>query len=145
MADDGDQKADVRINYFKERVNYGFPKFVGPKLEKLFTTEDVKEIITTFCNDENEGCLVFPETLKVDLTLPSKLPKGKVLLFTKLKPCVLTLENIRANVSANYLLYATYHHFNSYSYIFCPYTHIIGYYNRVRWSKSIRTPRITIK
>ena len=144
MADDGDLKVDVRINYFKERVNYGFPKFVGPKLEKLFTTEDVREIISTFCNDENQGCLVFPETLKVDLTLPSKLPKGKVLLFTKLKPCVLTLENIRANVSVNYLSIL---HLCSYSYIFYPYTHthMIGYYNRARWSKSIRTPRITIK
>ena len=39
------------------------------------------------------------ETLKFELALPSKFPKGKLLVFIKLKTCALTAENIRSNVS----------------------------------------------
>jgi dynein heavy chain len=47
-----------------------------------------------FCEDENNRMLVVPETMKMDTLLPSKLPKGKVLLFIKLNNEVLTEKNI---------------------------------------------------
>ena len=47
-----------------------------------------------FCEDENNRMLVVPETMKMDNLLPSKLPKGKVLLFIKLNNEVLTEKNI---------------------------------------------------
>lgn len=52
-----------------------------------------------FCDDEFNRCLVVPESMKLDHIIPSKLAKGKVLLFVKLRPCVLTLENIQSSVS----------------------------------------------
>jgi hypothetical protein len=54
-----------------------------------------------FCDDEHNRCLVVPDTMKLDTVIPSKLSKGKVLLFVKLSPCVLSRDNIQANVSGN--------------------------------------------
>ena len=52
-----------------------------------------------FCEDDNKGCLVVPESMKFDLVVPSKLSKGKVLLFVKLKPGALKIDNLKTNVS----------------------------------------------
>jgi hypothetical protein len=42
---------------------------------------------------------VVPENLKIDTVIPSKLAKGKILLFIKLRTCVLKMENIFSDVS----------------------------------------------
>jgi hypothetical protein len=36
--------------------------------------------------------------MKLDKIIPSKLSKGKVLLFVKLRPCVLKMDNIQSDV-----------------------------------------------
>lgn len=92
-------KNDLRFDYFKERISAAFPKMAGAKIEKIFGGDDIKDTIYQFCDSENRGCLVVPETMKIDFVLPSKLAKGKVLLFIKLKPCALTSENIHHNVT----------------------------------------------
>lgn len=58
-----------------------------------------RESILRFCDDESNRCLVVPENLKIDSVIPSKLSKGKVLLFVKLRTCVLKMENILSDVS----------------------------------------------
>ena len=57
-----------------------------------------RESVNHFCDEEDTRCLVIPETMKFDKVIPSKLGKGKVLLFVKLKPCVLKGENMHKNV-----------------------------------------------
>ena len=42
MADEGDKKKDARVEYIKERINGGFPKLAGPKLDKLLATDEVR-------------------------------------------------------------------------------------------------------
>ena len=51
-----------------------------------------------FCDDENKRCLVVPENMKLDFTIPSKA-KGKVLVFIKLQPSVLTMDNIHSTIT----------------------------------------------
>ena len=58
-----------------------------------------RESVLRFCDDESNRCLVVPENLKIDTVIPSKLSKGKVLLFIKLRTCVLKMENIFSDVS----------------------------------------------
>jgi hypothetical protein len=58
-----------------------------------------RESILRFCDDESNRCLVVPENLKIDSVIPSKLSKGKVLLFVKLRTCALKMENIFSDVS----------------------------------------------
>ena len=57
-----------------------------------------REAILHFCDDEHNRCLVVPDTMKLDTVVPSKLNKGKVLLFVKLGSCVLTKDNIQSSV-----------------------------------------------
>lgn len=57
-----------------------------------------REIVLHFCEDETSRCLVVPENLKIDSVIPSKLPKGKILLLIKLRSRVLKMENIFTDV-----------------------------------------------
>jgi len=41
--------------------------------------------------------------MKFDKVIPSKLAKGKVLLFVKLRPCILKAENMQKNVSVIFI------------------------------------------
>ena len=52
-----------------------------------------------FCDDDSKRCLVVPENMKIDHVVPSKLSKGKVLLFVKLQSCALTLDSMAANIT----------------------------------------------
>ena len=52
-----------------------------------------------FCDDDSKRCLVVPENMKVDHVIPSKLSKGKVLLFVKLQSCTLTIDNMAKNIT----------------------------------------------
>ena len=58
-----------------------------------------------FCDVEDARSLVVPESMKLDKTIPSKMSKGKVLLFIKLRSCVLTMENIQSDVCYAPLLF----------------------------------------
>eukprot|EP01041_Mallomonas_annulata_P000386 gene386-700_t len=99
MGDDSDRVwADPKFEYIKDRICSAFPKLVGPKLDKLLATDDVKESIVRFCEDEDARCLVIPETMKFDKVIPSKLGKGKVLLFVKLNKCTLRGDNMPKNL-----------------------------------------------
>eukprot|EP01035_Chromulina_nebulosa_P017813 gene17813-23423_t len=99
MSDDFVERKDPRVDYLKNRISYGFPKLAGPKLDKTLSTDEIKEIMLQFCEDENCRCLVVPESMKIDTYIPSKLSnKGKVLLFIKLRPIALKLETIPDNV-----------------------------------------------
>ena len=99
MADEdkgGDPKWDVFVN----RIEAAFPKLKGPKLDKLLLTESNKDSVRDFCENENVRCLVCPgETITLEETIPSKIGKTKVLLFIRLSPSVLTMENIHTDVS----------------------------------------------
>ena len=61
-----------------------------------------RDAILRFCDDESNRCLVVPENLKIDNVIPSKLSKGKVLLFIKLRTCTLKMENIFSDVSIHF-------------------------------------------
>lgn len=91
-------KNDFRFDYFNERFSAAFPKMAGAKIEKI-TGDDIKDTTYQFCDCENRVCLVVPETIKIDLILPSKLAKEEVLLFIKLMQCTLTSDNINHNVT----------------------------------------------
>jgi len=41
---------------------------------------------------------VVPESMKMDKVIPSKLAKGKVLLFVKLRACMLKGDSMQKNV-----------------------------------------------
>lgn len=59
-------------------------------------------MMVQFCEDENNRCLVVPETMKLDFVIPSKMnAKAKILVLIKLHPMVLKAENIQANVSCS--------------------------------------------
>lgn len=92
-------KSDERFNYIKARIDSGFPKLAGAKLDKLLLTDEKKEIILQFCDDETNRCLVVPESMSVDTNIPSKSGKGKCLVFVKLTNCKLTLEEMSTQVS----------------------------------------------
>jgi len=87
-------KNDARFNYIKARIDSGFPKIAGAKLDKLLLTDEKREIILQFCDDETNRCLVVPESMSVDTNIPSKSGKGKCLVFVKLTNCKLTLEEM---------------------------------------------------
>lgn len=63
-----------------------------------------REVVLRFCDDENNRCLVVPENLKIDTVIPSKQAKGKILLFIKLRTCVLKMENIFSDVRFTFLI-----------------------------------------
>jgi len=98
MGDD-EAKADNRFGYIRERIGNAFPKLVGPKLDKLLLTDEVKEICMRFCDDPETRCLVVPDNMKLDTVIPSKIGKGKVLLFIKLVHGPVKLEEMSQNVS----------------------------------------------
>jgi dynein heavy chain len=52
-----------------------------------------------FCDDDQTRCLVVPESMKIDTVIPSKITKGKVLLFVKLKSCTISMENMQTQVA----------------------------------------------
>ena len=100
MGDEGENKSsDAKFEYIKNRINSAFPKLAGAKLDKMLTADDVRDAMAAFCDDEHSRCLVVPESMKMDKVIPSKLSKGKVLLFIKLNPCVLNEKNIASSVS----------------------------------------------
>jgi len=103
MADEGEKKADLRFDYIKDRIASGFPKLAGPKLDKALGTDEIRETVANFCEDEHSRCLVVPESMKIDTVIPSKLSKGKLLLFVKLRPVTLTMQNIQSHMIATEL------------------------------------------
>lgn len=58
-----------------------------------------REMMLRFCDDEHDRCLVVPESMKLDNVIPSKLGKGKLLVFIKLAPVALKMETIMTDVS----------------------------------------------
>jgi dynein heavy chain len=78
----------------KERISAAFPKLAGAKLDKTLASDEIKEALVSFCEDDQKRCLIIPESMKLDFVIPSKLAKGKVLMFLKLEPCVLKADNI---------------------------------------------------
>ena len=56
-------------------------------------------MVMQFCDDDSKRCLVVPENMKIDHVVPSKLSKGKVLLFVKLQSCALTLDSMAAKIT----------------------------------------------
>jgi hypothetical protein len=71
MADDGDKKVDPRFEYLKDRISSAFQKLAGPKLDKALSADDVREKFALFCDDDHNRCLVVPESMKIDNTIPS--------------------------------------------------------------------------
>ena len=86
MGDEEEKNNDVRFDLIRDRVIASFPKIDEAKWDKAVTAvEDVKELIQRFLDDEDVRSLVIPDSLKVETTIPSKIPpKGKILLFVKL-------------------------------------------------------------
>jgi len=100
MGDDSENRSsDARFDYIKNRINFAFPKLAGAKLDKMLMADDVREAFAAFCDYEHNRCLVVPESMKMDKVIPSKLSKGKILLFIKLNSCVLNEKNITSSVS----------------------------------------------
>lgn len=99
MGDDEAKSADGRFDYIRGRIGNAFPKLVGPKLDKLLLTDEVREICMKFCDDDQTRCLVVPDTMKLDTIIPSKIGKGKVLLFIKLVGGSIKLEDMPSSVS----------------------------------------------
>jgi hypothetical protein len=99
MGDDGDDKSDPRWSAVAGRIAASFPKLAGAKLDKVLGAEEVKEVIQRFLDDETCRCLVVPDSLKVDTVIPSKIGKGKVLLFVRLTDGPLNKDDVGSQVS----------------------------------------------
>jgi hypothetical protein len=102
MADDEKEGGgDARFTYFCQRIAAAFPKIAKDKgkLDKLLQTEEIRDFVQIFCEDGATRCLVVPDTMKLDNVIPSKIGKGKVLLFIRLSSNTLTMENISSEVS----------------------------------------------
>ena len=96
---DENKSDDSRFDYVAQRIEAAFPKLKGPKLDKLLLTEKNKDTVKDFCESDHARCLVCPDTIELEETIPSKTGKSKVLLFIRLAPTVLTMENISTDVS----------------------------------------------
>ena len=96
---DENKSDDSRWDYVAQRIEAAFPKLKGPKLDKLLITEANKELVKDFCEHELARCLCVPDTIILENVIPSKIGKSKVLLFIRLNPTVLTMENMSTNVS----------------------------------------------
>ena len=96
----GDDNSDKRIVAIKKRIEAAFPKLVeSKKIDKLLGTDEVRDEIVKFLDAEETRCLIVPESMKFETVIPSKIPKGKVLLFVKLlKEGKLELGNIQSEV-----------------------------------------------
>lgn len=103
MGDDGDDKSDPRWTAVTSRIAASFPKLAGAKLDKILGTEEVKEVVNRFLDDETCRCLVVPGDMKVDTVIPSKIGKGKVLLFVRLTDSALSRDEVGSQVSAQKL------------------------------------------
>lgn len=55
-------------------------------------------MITQFVDNEEYRCLVVPETMKMEKVIPSKIPKGKVLLFVKLRASKLAMDSMQSDL-----------------------------------------------
>ena len=99
MGDDGEDKNDPRFSAVAGRIAATFPKLAGAKLDKVLNTEEVKEVILRFLDEDHCRCLVVPDSLKVDNVIPSKIGKGKVLLFVRLTDGPLSKDDIGSQVS----------------------------------------------
>ena len=95
---DENKSDDPRFDYVSERIEAAFPKLKGPKLDKLLLTEANKDIVKDFCENDHARCIVCPDTIVLEETIPSKIGKTKVLLFIRLTPTVLTMENMGTDV-----------------------------------------------
>jgi hypothetical protein len=102
MADEGGSSGDAKFDYVKSRIASAFPKIAGAKLDKLIAADEAREVLAQFFDDEYNRCLVVPETVKLEKIIPSKLSKGKLLVFIKLHPCVLSEKNIASSVSISF-------------------------------------------
>jgi hypothetical protein len=101
-----------------------------------------RDSILQFCDVESNRCLVVPESLKFDTIIPSKLSKGKVLMFIKLRTCVLKMDNIFTDVRLQFLkskLFAS--KFLKVCLIY--YTLYLDCGDRAQWSESFRASRVT--
>ena len=99
MGDDGEDKNDPRFSAVAGRIAASFPKLAGAKLDKVLNTEEVKEVIQRFLDEDECRCLVVPDSLKVDNVIPSKIGKGKVLLFVRLSDGPLSKDDVGSQVS----------------------------------------------
>jgi dynein heavy chain len=98
MGDDEEKVNDSRYDLLCARVIASFPKLGDGKLVKAFAEEATKELIMRFLDEDDCRCLVVPESLKVDVTIPSKLGKGKILLFVKLGGDKLDSEKMSSQI-----------------------------------------------
>ncbi len=102
-AEEGSAKNNGAMHeYLRNRISAAFPKG-GAKMDKALLADEVVEQFNIFCETEDARCLVVPESLKLDTVIPSKLGRGKVLLFVKLRPCVLTNETVQTDIIATEL------------------------------------------
>ena len=101
MGDDGEKKGggEAKFDFIKKRIESAFPKLAGAKLDKSLQADDVREAMVQFCEDKDNRCLVVPDSMKMERVIPSKLSKGKLLLFIKLFPVALDEKNIGSSVS----------------------------------------------
>lgn len=51
-----------------------------------------------FCEDESRRCLIVPESMKLDFTIPTK-SRGKTLMFLKLEPCTIALDKVNSQLT----------------------------------------------
>ena len=52
-----------------------------------------------FADDDQLRSLSVPESMKIDTVIPSKISKGKVLLFLKLEQCVLNKDKMSTQLA----------------------------------------------
>lgn len=52
-----------------------------------------------FADDDQQRSLSVPESMKIDTVIPSKISKGKVLLFLKLEQCVLNKDKMSTQLA----------------------------------------------
>ena len=85
MGKDEEEAAppDPRVDFVRERILTTFPKLAGAKFEKAFKTEENINFMDTWFESDEKFCLVIGDSLKLDVAMPKKLPKTKLLIMIK--------------------------------------------------------------
>ena len=110
MADD-DNPADARVEWLRSKVVVSLAKENDKKFDKAFYAEETMAKFVEFFDHEDKLVLVVNDNLKVDNEPPTKLTKGKHLVFWKVKPVEISQTNAKEMIHLNEVTGSSLHDF----------------------------------
>ena len=110
MADD-DNPADARVEWLRSKIVVSLAKENDKKFDKAFYAEETLAKFVEFFDHEDKLVLVVNDNLKVDNEPPTKLTKGKHLVFWKVKPVEISQTNAKEIIHLNEVTGSSLHDF----------------------------------